>query len=88
MIKGNRVTDDEEEVPSRLQMLPRFLVNKFKWNQRLPIVDGREQLSPASVHDNTAFVDEQPTPCTSVSNFQVRDLNNILVTFSSSYAKS
>jgi len=92
MIKGNRVTGDEEEVPSRLQMLPRFLVDKFKWNQRLPIVDGTEQLSPASVHDNTAFVDEEPTPslrnCTSVSSFQVRNLNNILVTFSSIYAKS
>jgi len=92
VIKGNRVTGDEEEVPSRLQMLPPFLVDKFKWNQRLPIVDGMEQLSPASVHDNTAFVDEQPTPslrnCTSVTSFQVRGLNNILVTFSSSYAKS
>ncbi len=92
MIKGNRVTGDEEEVPSRLQMLSRFLVDKFKWNQRLPSVDGMEQLSPASVHDNTAFVDEEPTPsmrnCTSVSSFQARDLNNILVTFSSSYAKS
>jgi hypothetical protein len=92
VIKGNRVTGDEEEVPSRLQMLSRFLVDKFKWNQRLPIVDGMEQLSPASVHDNTAFVDEEPTPslrnCTSVGSFQLRDLNNILVTFSSSYAKS
>jgi hypothetical protein len=92
VIKGNRVTGDEEEVPSRLQMLSRFLVDKFKWNQRLPSVDGMEQLSPASVHDNTAFVDEEPTPsmrnCTSVSSFQARDLNNILVTFSSSYAKS
>jgi hypothetical protein len=73
-------------------MLSRFLVDKFKWNQRLLIVDGMEQLSPASVHDSTAFVDEEPRPslrnCSSVSSFQVRDLNNILVTFSSSYAKS
>jgi hypothetical protein len=82
VIKGNRVTGDEEEVPSRLQMVPRFLVDKFKWNQRLPIVDGMEQLSPASVHDNTAFVDEQPTPslrnCTSVKL-------EILITYSSHF---
>ncbi|CAK9234003.1 unnamed protein product [Sphagnum troendelagicum] len=85
VITANQITGDKEEVPSGLQILPHFLVDKFELSQRLPTGDGMqqecspddgmEQPSPVSMHNNTAFPDEEPTTslqrCTSASSFQV-----------------